>query len=79
MLLESFALAYHCAGNWSTRTATARTTDDAVAFGNLATKMFGEFRRLALAIKDYRMPAASQLGMTDAKTATASEMANDAA
>ena len=67
MLLESFALAHHCAGNWSTCTATARTTADAVAFGNLATKMYGEFRRLALAVKEYRAPAANKLVLVAAE------------
>ncbi len=34
---------------------------DAFASGNLEVKMFSEFRRLALAVKEYRLPAADKL------------------
>ena len=64
LVLESVALAHHCAGNWSMRAATSKNTADAVAFGNLAVKMYGEFRRMSLAVKEYRAPVANKLGST---------------
>ena len=43
---------------------TAMTAADAVAFGNLAVKMYGEFRRLSLAVKEYRAPDANKVSST---------------
>jgi hypothetical protein len=50
-----------CFGTWPTRATPLSNSADAVTFGNLAVKMHGEFRRLALAVKDYRAPAVNRL------------------
>jgi hypothetical protein len=75
LMLESTALAHHCAGNWTVRAANSKHTADAVAFGNLAIKMYGEFRRLSLALKDYRAPSAGQQGAENKSTANDSKLA----
>ena len=75
LMLESTALTHHCAGNWTVRAANSKNTADAVAFGNLAIKMYGEFRRLSLALKDYRAPLASQQGAENKSTADDSTLA----
>lgn len=56
MMIEQLALAHFRVGRLHTRVAEARTVDEVKAFSAAATRLTGEFRRLALAIRQYRQP-----------------------
>jgi hypothetical protein len=57
MMVEQLAMAHFRIGQLHTRVAEARTVDEAKAYSAAATRLTGEFRRLALALKSYRQPS----------------------
>ena len=60
MLLEQLMLAHHHIGRLHQKAAEARTPEAAKVFYGALTRLQGEFRRLALALRLYRSPVKSK-------------------
>jgi len=56
MLIEQITLAHHNIGRLHSSAAAAKTVDEAKVYNAAAAKLLGEFRRTALALKQYREP-----------------------
>jgi len=56
MLIEQITLAHHNIGRLHSSAAAAKTIDEAKVYNAAAAKLLGEFRRTALALKQYREP-----------------------
>lgn len=56
MLVEQLALAHHNLGRLYLQAAQAATTEEAEVFNTAAARLLAEFRRLALALREYRAP-----------------------
>jgi hypothetical protein len=63
MLLELLALAFHNTGRLSVRAANAPNVNEATAYNNATVKLLAECRRTALALKEYKTPAATKLSV----------------
>lgn len=57
MLIENLALLFHCAGRMHVQSAYATEADASVAYTVAAARLHAEFRRGALALKEYRSRA----------------------
>jgi len=60
MMIEQVTIAHHNVGRLLMAAAAAETIEQAKLYNDAATKLLGEFRRLALAIKEYREPTAAR-------------------
>ena len=56
MILEQLALAHHRIVQLHVSASTARDVQAAAVYNGAAARLTGEFRRLALALRDYRTP-----------------------
>ena len=60
MLIEQIAMAHHNIGRLHVKTSTAETHDQVKVYSNAASGLLGEFRRVVLALKNYREPTPSK-------------------
>lgn len=56
MIVEQLALAHHRIGQLHVQTERAKTADEAKVYAAAAVRLTGEFRRLALALRQYHQP-----------------------
>jgi hypothetical protein len=56
MMIEQLAMAHHRIGSLHSQAASTRDIKKCEAYSSAAQRLLGEFRRLVLALRDYRTP-----------------------
>ena len=72
MLIDQLALCHHSIGQLRIRSCAAEQPEIALQYHDAATKLLSEFRRLALALEDFRAKRASRLNAAQDREQTAS-------